>query len=210
MVMNKLRIFGSSGLAREVADLAYRLGYREVFFVNLSAGTEAISGLPIIAERDLALEDKDCDYIIAIGDGTIREKISKRFPLLHYVNLVDPAATYSSAMKSSLLQTKGNILFAGARFTVNTQIGSFNLFNLNCTIAHDCIVEDFVTVSPGANVSGNVILQQGSYIGAGATILPGKFLEDKLIIGQYSIVGAGAVVTKNVGSYKIVKGIPAK
>jgi len=208
--MKKLGIFGSSGLAREVADLAYQLGYSEIFFIDLKKGIETVSDLPIIAESDLSIEDKDCCYTIAIGEGTIREKIVKSFSSLHYVNLIHSATTLSTQLEAALKQTVGNIIFAGARFTVNIQIGNFNLFNLNSTIAHDCVIESYVTVAPGANVSGNVVLEQGSYIGTGATILQGKSLDEKLIIGKYSIVGAGAVVTKSVGAKQVVKGVPAK
>jgi acetyltransferase-like isoleucine patch superfamily enzyme len=89
-------------------------------------------------------------------------------------------------------------------------MGNFGIFYLNSTIAHDCIIEDFVTVLPGANISGNVKLSMGAYIGANTCVLQGKSVTEKLIIGKYSIVGAGAVVTKNVPDNTIVKGIPAK
>ena len=49
-----------------------------------------------------------------------------------------------------------------------------------------------------------VIIKDNVWIGAGAIILPGVTIE------SYSVVAAGAVVTKNVESYKIVGGVPAK
>ncbi len=47
-------------------------------------------------------------------------------------------------------------------------------------------------------------IEDGSRIGAGAILLP------NVIIGKNSIIGAGSVVTKNVGSYTVVMGLPAK
>lgn len=47
-------------------------------------------------------------------------------------------------------------------------------------------------------------IKKGAWIGAGATILPG------VTIGEYAIVGASAVVTKDVGDYEVVVGVPAK
>ncbi|MBL8013132.1 MAG: N-acetyltransferase [Candidatus Omnitrophica bacterium] len=47
-------------------------------------------------------------------------------------------------------------------------------------------------------------VEKGATIGAGATILCG------LTIGQYAVVGAGSVVTKNVASFTIVCGNPAR
>ena len=47
-------------------------------------------------------------------------------------------------------------------------------------------------------------IKKGAWIGAGASILPG------VTIGKHAIVGASAVVTKDVGDYEVVVGVPAK
>jgi acetyltransferase-like isoleucine patch superfamily enzyme len=49
-----------------------------------------------------------------------------------------------------------------------------------------------------------VVIQNDSWIGAGAIILPG------VLIGTGSIVGAGSVVTKDVEPFSIVAGVPAQ
>lgn len=49
-----------------------------------------------------------------------------------------------------------------------------------------------------------VVLEDGCDIGAGSIILPG------VRIGEGAIVGAGSVVTKDVGSYEVWAGVPAK
>lgn len=48
------------------------------------------------------------------------------------------------------------------------------------------------------------IIKKGASIGANATILCGN------TIGEYALIGAGAVVTKDVPSYALVVGNPAK
>lgn len=48
------------------------------------------------------------------------------------------------------------------------------------------------------------ILKKGCYIGLGTIILPG------VVVGEYSIIGAGAIVTKDVPSFTLAVGNPAK
>lgn len=49
-----------------------------------------------------------------------------------------------------------------------------------------------------------VVVGEGSYIGSNTVILAG------IKIGRMSVVGAGAVVTKDIPSYTVVGGIPAR
>lgn len=207
--MKKLGIFGASGLARELLDIAEEVGYKEFVFIDLHEGIESVSGLTIIAEEKVKSLG-NIDFVIALGNGALRKKIYEKFPSLNYVNLIHPSVSFGKNQLVKLKKSKGNIYTAGVRLTNNIEIGNFNLFNLNVTIGHDCIIEDYVTISPGANISGNVKLKEGCYIGTGSTVLQGKSISEKLIIGNYSTVGAGAVVVKNVAENTVVKGIPAK
>ncbi|MCR4337935.1 MAG: N-acetyltransferase [Candidatus Omnitrophica bacterium] len=48
------------------------------------------------------------------------------------------------------------------------------------------------------------LVQKGATIGANATIVCG------VIIGRYAFIGAGTVVTKDVGDYELIYGVPGK
>lgn len=52
--------------------------------------------------------------------------------------------------------------------------------------------------------SGSVIIGDGSFIGAGASVLP------NVTLGEHVVVGANAVVTKDVPSFCVVAGVPAR
>ncbi|QQE78261.1 hypothetical protein [Alicyclobacillus sp. SO9] len=207
-------IFGSSGLAQEVADMCLEAGYANVVLVEKAGvvpDTLAHRTFPVISEEELHQLDTDgWDFVIAVGNPNIRRQIYERHPLLRYVNMVHPDTSFGRQQKAELRQCIGNIVLAGVRMTTHVHFGNFGLYNLNATVAHDCVIEDFVTVGPGANISGNVQLMEGAYVGTGSVVLQGKSCRDKMQIGRYSTVGAGAVVTKPVADFQTVKGVPAK
>jgi acetyltransferase-like isoleucine patch superfamily enzyme len=51
---------------------------------------------------------------------------------------------------------------------------------------------------------GKVVIKDGAHIGIGAIIMPG------VTIGEGAIIGAGSVVTKDIPSYSVAVGSPAK
>ena len=54
------------------------------------------------------------------------------------------------------------------------------------------------------HVDKPIVIESDAWIGAHATILPG------ITIGKGAIIGAGAVVTKDVASFAVVGGVPAR
>ncbi|MGH7625559.1 MAG: hypothetical protein ACREOJ_09600 [Gemmatimonadaceae bacterium] len=104
---------------------------------------------------------------------------------------------------------EGTIVCAGCILTVNIAIGRHVHLNLDCTIGHDAVLEDFVTLAPGVHVSGCVKIERGAYLGTGAVVINGTQVRP-LVVGAGAIVGAGAVVTKNVSPGVTVVGVPAR
>ncbi len=92
--------------------------------------------------------------------------------------------------------------------TSNAKIGRFFHCNLYAYVAHDCVIGDFVTFSPGVKCNGHVVIEDHAYVGTGAIIKDGT--DKPIVIGRGSIVGMGAVVTKSVAPGAIVIGNPAR
>lgn len=53
-------------------------------------------------------------------------------------------------------------------------------------------------------VTGNIFINDDVWLGAGVIVLP------NVTIGKCSVVASGSVVTKNIPSYSVAAGVPAK
>ncbi len=202
--MRKLVIVGSGGFAREVEWLVERINkvnltWEFLGFIDNGAKTGKVAG-----GDDFVLKYRGELYVaIAIGNSGIREEIYNKYrknPHVRFANLIDPGVMHSDRIKLGV----GNIICAGTILTVDISIGNCNIINLACTIGHDAVLEDFVTVNAGVNISGNTIIGAGCNIGTGTQVVQG------LRVGKNTLVGAGAVVTGDLPDDCTAVGVPAK
>ena len=87
--------------------------------------------------------------------------------------------------------------------TVDITIGNFNVINLDCTVGHESVLDDFITLNPSVNVSGNVNIGSFSNIGTGTNIIQG------ISIGERVTIGAGAAVIRCIEDNHTAVGVPA-
>jgi len=105
--------------------------------------------------------------------------------------------------------TFGNDGHLGVDVYVNASKGSIMVGN-NVAIAPKCQIysySDYYAIGSKVgeiNKIGNVIIEDNVLVGSGVIILPG------VTISEGSIIAAGSVVTKDILSFEIVGGIPAK
>jgi len=112
------------------------------------------------------------------------------------------------------------------RIDDGTTVGSFCDIGKEVKIGRNCNIQAHVTISNGCKIGDNVfiapntsllndrypksvlltppVVEDQAVIGGGVTILPG------LTIGKKAVVAGGSVVTKDVPSRMVVKGVPAK
>jgi UDP-2-acetamido-3-amino-2,3-dideoxy-glucuronate N-acetyltransferase len=106
-----------------------------------------------------------------------------------------------------------------------TLVGSFCDIGKEVTIGRNCNIQAHTTISNGCQIGDNVfiapntsllndrypksslltppIVKSDAVIGGGVTILPG------VVIGKKAVVAGGSVVTKDVPTGMVVKGVPA-
>jgi sugar O-acyltransferase (sialic acid O-acetyltransferase NeuD family) len=207
--MTSLGIFGSSGFAREVGDIAADLGLMPVYIARDQAEQDAW-GFPdeILLESELERSPLAA-FAIGIGDNAVRQRVADRHGSLAFPSLIHPSATFGRGQRDRIAARRGVIVCAGVRFTNNIEVGDFAIFNLNATVGHDVIVDDFVNVAPGVCISGNVHLATRCWIGTGAAINQGRS-EAKLRVGSDTIVGSGSVVVRDCDDGAVYVGVPAR
>ena len=209
--MKKLYIIGAGGFGREVAWLVERINsvnkeWELIGFIDdnvLTHGTLQ-NGYNVLGGCDyFKLTQEECHVICCIGSAKIRKAVIeklRKYPNVKFATLIDPGALISDFVEIG----EGSIICAGTIATVNISIGNHVIINLDCTIGHDAILKDFVTIYPSVNVSGNVLVGECVELGTGTQIIQGK------LIGDGTIVGAGAVVTKDLPDNCTAVGAPAK
>lgn len=208
--MKDITIFGAGGFGREVKTIIDAINkseptYNFVGFYDdgIQKGT-IVNGYPVLGGiQELNEVTSELSLIISVGDPRIKkiilDKIENSF--IKFPAIIHPNASVSS---DDVQIGKGTIICEGTIITCNIKIGDFVIFNLMCTVGHDTIIDDYCAFMPSVNISGEVHLHQGVYVGTGAKII------NLLEIGQETIVGAGAVVSKSLPAKCTAVGIPAK
>lgn len=209
--MQDIYIVGAGGFGREIQWLIERMNAIEDKWKIKGYIDDNITGIindyPVVDTVDGFMRSFEnvrerVAVVCAIGNSKIRRRVVKKMrecASFDFPNLIDPSVLMSERVKFGA----GNIICAGNILTVNIQCGSFNIINLDCTIGHDVVMEDFVTLYPSVNVSGAITIGECTEIGTGAHMIQG------LSIGRESIVGAGSVVIRNIPACVTAVGNPA-
>ena len=207
--MKDLYIIGAGGFGREVAWLVERINevnptWNLKGFIddNESLWGNVEGDYPVLGGCEYLKSLGDVYAVCAVGSAKVRKIIIGRIKEsnVKFATLIDPSVLVSKRVEIG----EGSIICAGTIITVDIRIGNHVIINLDCTIGHDVDIEDFVTIYPSVNVSGNVLIGQCTELGTGTQIIQGK------TITANSIVGAGAVVVKNIEEPGTYVGSPAK
>lgn len=204
-------IVGAKGFSKEILDTLIKNQEETkdlVFYddVNHYDHPFMFDKYPILNTFELAqkyLNQIDNKFTIGIGNPYLRKKIFDKFTLIGG----ELVSTVSKDSKIGTFETNigtGCNILHGVIISNSSTIGMGCILYFNSILTHDCVLGDFVEVSPSVNILGRSKIDSYTQIGSNTTILP------DLEIGKNVIIGAGSVVTKNIPDNKLVYGNPAK
>lgn len=207
--MERIAIVGSGGFAREILTLINDINrqtmkYKFVGFVGFDKN-HTIHGYPVIGnDEEINNTTESISLVIAVGEPNLKEKIKSKYTnsLISFPTLVHPSVIVGDS--ESVKIGEGCIICAGCILTTDITLYDFVTLNLQCTVGHDTVINNYASFMPSVNISGEVNVGKGVYVGTGAKII------NQLEIGENTIVGAGAVVAKSLPANCTAVGVPAK
>ena len=208
--METIILIGGGNQAHYTIDIIEREGKYQI--AGIIDSIQPIGSVrfnyPILGRQENILEIIEQYQItgglITIGDNWSRyhvsNQIKKLVPNFKFVNAIHPSVIIGNNVKLG----SGITAMAGCIFNPKSVIGDFTFFATGAQVEHDCIIDNYASISAGSVTGGYVKLGKFSAITLGATIF------DRVEIGENTVVGAGSVVTKSLPNNVLVYVNPAK
>ncbi|REG87713.1 acetyltransferase [Winogradskyella sediminis] len=206
-------IVGAKGFAKELLQIvSIDMGLLDddiVFFDNISSDLPSklynrFRILTSFKEVEIyLLKSEDKSFVLGLGNPLLRKKLFKQFMQLG----AQPISIISKNAEIGNFEVNikvGATILSGVKISNSVNIGIGCLIYYNSIITHDCIIGDFVEISPNVNILGRSNIGDNSSLGASSVILP------DITIGNNVIVGAGTVVLNDVPNNSTTVGVPGR
>lgn len=192
-----MNLYGASGHAKVIIDIC-NLNKEVISYIfDDDKKITTLLKYPVIQFEEMQrIQDK---IIISVGNNRTRNKIVNKIQAdfglaIHPESIID----------KTVIIDFGTVVMAGTVINSSTTIGKHCIINTSSSLDHDCVLDDFVHISPNATICGGVEIGEGTHIGAGATIIP------NLKIGLWCTIGAGTVIIKDIPDNSTVVGNPGR
>lgn len=209
-MIERVAIYGAGGLGREILQAIRDLRESGTaiecigFVVDPPfVSSQFVSGVPVYQDFRTLAEDNSVRFVIALGSPAGRAKIAEAVESAQgprFATIVHPRAVMGASVSVGV----GSMIMGLSSLTSECRLGRHVLINPGCTVAHDNVIEDFATLSPGVNLAGRVRVGEGCMLGVGANVAP------DVKLGSWSVIGAGACVLGDVPPNTIAVGVPAR
>ena len=208
MENDKVLLIGGGGHCSSVLDCLIRCNqYKSIGIVGQNI-SPALFPVPIVGnDTDLPqLFHKGwTNAVIAVG--SIGNPIHRRaiYSQLKKIGFVLPVVIDPSALIGYDAEI-GEGTFVGKQAVINsrTRIGCCAVINTGACVEHDCVIGDFVHISPGCTLCGSVQVGENTHVGAGSVV------RQQLEIGCDALIGAGSVVVSHIPDSALAFGNPCR
>ena len=192
-------LYGARGQAKVIYDLILSNNHLLEYLVDDNPPNAFPHNLPIYKPQKDLIEGQK--VIIAIGNNKHRERICENISsLCEFETMIHHSAYISRFSEVG----EGTVIMPKVCLNAEVKIGRHCIINTGSIVEHECVIEDFVHISPHASLAGNIHVKKGAHIGLGANVIQG------ITVGQNAVIGAGAVVLNDVPDNTVVVGNPAK
>lgn len=208
--MKDIIIYGSGGMAREVAELIEDINSLKPHWSikgyiddDDKKRGEVIHNYCILGTCEVLQNlSRPVHIIIAVGDPAakklIYEKIKDlnvRFPIL-----VHPTAKIS---KRAVIG-EGSIIGIDCIVSTGVYLGRHVFLNMRTVVGHDAVIRDFCSCLVNCVIAGGVQMMPCSLMGSGSIIM------EKKIIGSRAKISMGSIVSFDVEDDHVVMTRPSK
>lgn len=200
--MKKVIFVGAGEYAESVFDSLSKKEYDLIGFVDCTK-TGSHMGRPILASRIEQVPNfREYAYFISIGESEPRKRLFEEVTILglETINVIDRSAIVASSVSIGT----GNFIGKMAVVNIGSSIGDNNMINSKALIEHHCTIKNHTRIATATTMNGDVIVEDGVYLGSMACCIGQQRL------GEFSIIGAGAVVLGDIEPYCTAVGVPAK
>ncbi len=204
MNKKKIVIFGAGGHGKVVLDILLKSKLKVLGFLDDDAKkiNKKVLGFKILGDRSYLIKNKTVSVALGIGGNVTREKIFKKVKSLgiEIVSAIHPQAIIAKGVKIG----EGVVIMPGVIIGPSVVLKEGVVINTSASVDHDCYLNRFCQIWPGAHLAGSVTVGEFSYVGTGASVI------QNINIGKNVMIGAGAAVIRNIPDSVTCVGVPAK
>lgn len=198
----KILVFGAGGHGKVVLDILLESGADISGFLDddINKAGQKIRGFEVLGDWSCIRHTEPVGIALGIGNNIIRQQIFEKAKKLGLgvVCAIHPKAIVSKDVKLG----EGVVIMPGAVINPGVVLREGVVINTAASVDHDCYIERFSQIWPGACLAGVVRVGELSYVGTGASVIP------NIKIGKKAMIGAGTVVISDVPDNVTVAGNP--
>lgn len=147
-------LYGAKGHAKVIYSLIKSNDLVLEYLVDDNPPDKFLDDIQVFKPSENLIKNKD--IIVAIGNNSVREQLSEEIGRYsNFISLIHKSAYVSKFSSIGV----GSVVMPKACVNADVKIGKHCIINTASVIDHECIIEDYVHISPNASLAGNVMVK---------------------------------------------------